>query len=80
MARMNFDAKIEMLEAKIEKKTNDLKKLKEELEAVKERKMKTAYKELLEYMSENDITTDQVMEALTKPSSNSETSEETTNN
>lgn len=80
MARMNFDAKIEMLEAKIEKKTNDLKKLKEELEAIKERKMKTAYKELLEYMSENDITTDQVMEALTKPSSNSETSEETTNN
>lgn len=80
MARMNFDAKIEMLEAKIEKKTNDLKKLKEELETVKERKMKTAYKELLEYMSENDITTDQVMEALTKPSSNSETSEETTNN
>lgn len=80
MARMNFDAKIEMLEAKIEKKTNDLKKLKEELEAVKERKMKTAYKELLEYMSENDITTDQVMEALTKPSSSSETSEETTNN
>ncbi len=80
MARMNFDAKIEMLEAKIEKKTNDLKKLKEELEAVKERKMKTAYKELLEYMSENDITTDQVMEALTKPSSNSETNEETTNN
>ena len=56
MARMNFDAKIEMLEAKIEKKTNDLKKLKEELEDVKERKMKTAYKELLEYMSENDIT------------------------
>lgn len=80
MARMNFDAKIEMLEAKIEKKTNDLKNLKEELETVKERKMKTAYKELLEYMSENDITTDQVMEALTKPSSNSETSEETTNN
>lgn len=80
MARMNFDAKIEMLEAKIEKKTNDLKKLKEELEAVKERKMKTAYKELLEYMSENDITTDQVMEALTKPSSNSETSEESANN
>lgn len=80
MARMNFDAKIEMLEAKIEKKTNDLKKLKEELEAIKERKMKTAYKELLEYMSENDITTDQVMEALTKPASNSETSEETTNN
>lgn len=80
MARMNFDAKIEMLEAKIEKKTNDLKKLKEELEDVKERKMKTAYKELLEYMSENDITTDQVMEALTKPSSNSETSEESANN
>lgn len=80
MARMNFDAKIEMLEAKIEKKTNDLKKLKEELEDVKEKKMKTAYKELLEYMSENDITTDQVMEALTKPSSNSETGEESANN
>lgn len=65
MARTaNYAAKIESLEAKVAKKQEELKKLKAELEDAKAKKAQADYKELLDYMTENDISADAVLEAI----------------
>ena len=65
MARTaNYAAKIESLEAKVAKKQEELKKLKAELEDAKAKKAQADYKKLLDYMTENDISADTVLEAI----------------
>lgn len=65
MARTaNYEVKIETLEAKIEKKQEELKKLKAELEDAKTKKAQADYKELLDYMTEHDISADTVLDAI----------------
>lgn len=65
MARTaNYAAKIESLETKVAKKQEELKKLKAELEDAKAKKAQADYKELLDYMTENDISADTVLEAI----------------
>ena len=60
----NYAAKIESLEATVAKKQEELKKLKAELEDAKAKKAQADYKELLDYMTENDISADTVLEAI----------------
>ena len=65
MARTtNYAAKIESLEAKVVKKQEELKKLKAELEDAKAKKAQADYKELLDYMTEHDISADTVLDAI----------------
>ncbi len=65
MARTaNYTAKIESLEAKVVKKQEELKKLKAELEDAKAKKAQADYKELLDYMTEHDISADTVLDAI----------------
>lgn len=65
MARqMDFDKKIESLKSKIEKKHEELKKLKAELEAVKSKKASTDYKALVDYMEQNNLTAEEVLESI----------------
>lgn len=65
MARqMNYSAKIESLEAKINKKQEELKKLKVELSETKARKAESDYKELIEYMEQNGISAEDVLGAI----------------
>jgi DNA-binding protein H-NS len=67
MARpVDYDAKIAAVAEKLEKKQQEVKKLKEELAAWKDKKSKANYKELLNYMSENDISAEQALDALKK--------------
>lgn len=62
MARTaNYEAKIATLTKKVEKKTAELKKLKEELSEIKSKKAKEDYKVLFDYMQENDISADDVL-------------------
>ena len=65
MARqMNFNAKIEVLEAKINKKQEELKKLKTELAEAKVKKANVDYKALIEYMERNGISAETVLESI----------------
>lgn len=65
MARqMNYSAKIESLEAKINKKQEELKKLKVELSETKARKAESDYKELIDYMEQNGISAEDVLGAI----------------
>lgn len=65
MARqMDFDKKIESLKSKIEKRHEELKKLKAELEEVKSKKASTDYKALVEYMEQNNLTAEEVLESI----------------
>lgn len=65
MARqMNFNAKIEVLEAKINKKQEELKKLKVELAEAKTKKANVDYKSLIEYMEQNSISAETVLESI----------------
>lgn len=65
MARqMDFDKKIESLKSKIEKKHEELKKLKAELEAVKSKKASTDYKALVDYMEQNNLTAEEVLKSI----------------
>lgn len=65
MARqMDFDKKIESLKSKIEKKHEELKKLKAELEAFKSKKASTDYKALVDYMEQNNLTAEEVLESI----------------
>lgn len=65
MARTaNYEAKIETIEAKIQKKKDEIKKLKAELEEVRAKKAQADYKELLDYMSEHDISAHKVLEVI----------------
>lgn len=67
MARTtNYDAKIAVIEEKLEKKKNEVKKLKEAFADLKEKKAKSDYKELLNYMTENEISAEQVLDTLKK--------------
>lgn len=67
MARTaDYDAKIAVIEEKLEKKKNEVKKLKETLAELKEKKAKADYKELLNYMTENEISAAQVLDTLKK--------------
>lgn len=62
MARTaNYEAKIATLTEKVEKKTAELKKLKEELSEIKSKKAKEDCKVLFDYMQENDISADDVL-------------------
>lgn len=62
MARTaNYEAKIATLTEKIEKKTAELKKLKEELSEIQAKKAKEDYKVLFDYMQANNISADDVL-------------------
>ena len=65
MARqMNFNAKNQVLEAKINKKQEELKKLKAELAEAKAKKANVDYKALIEYMEQNGISAETVLESI----------------
>lgn len=65
MARTaNYEAKIATLTEKIEKKTAELKKLKEELSEIQAKKAKEDYKVLFDYMQANNISADDVLGAI----------------
>jgi uncharacterized membrane protein YgaE (UPF0421/DUF939 family) len=62
MARKaNYDVKIEALQAKIEKKQNEIKALKEELMIAKTKKSQGSYKELIAYMEEKNMSAEDVL-------------------
>ncbi len=62
--KANYAEKINALNAKIEKKQSELKKLKEQLNEYKEAQEKENSKELLTMMAENGISADQAVNAL----------------
>lgn len=65
MARTaNYDAKIATLTEKVEKKTAELKKLKEELSEIQAKKAKEDYKVLFDYMQANNISANDVLGAI----------------
>jgi uncharacterized membrane protein YgaE (UPF0421/DUF939 family) len=62
MARKaNYDVKIEALQAKIEKKQNEIKALKEELMIAKSKKSQGSYKELIAYMEAQNMSAEDVL-------------------
>jgi len=62
MARKaNYDVKIEALQAKIEKKQNEIKALKEELMIAKTKKSQGSYKELIAYMEAQNMSAEDVL-------------------
>lgn len=65
MARTaNYEAKIATLTEKVEKKTAELKKLKEELSEIQAKKAKKDYKVLFDYMQANNISANDVLGAI----------------
>lgn len=65
MARTaNYDAKIAALTEKVEKKTAELKKLKDELAEVQAKKAKEDYQVLFDYMQANNISAEDVLGAI----------------
>lgn len=67
MARTaNYEAKIATLTEKVEKKTAELKKLKEELSEIQAKKAKEDYKVLFDYMQANNISANDVLGAIKK--------------
>ena len=65
MARKaNYDEKISVLEEKIAKKQDEIKKLKAQLADVKEKKAKEDYQELTAYMAENNLSASEVLAAI----------------
>ena len=62
--KANYAEKINALNAKIEKKQSELKKLKEQLNEYKEAQEKENSKELLTMMAENGISATQAVDAL----------------
>ncbi|TYZ20225.1 V-type ATPase 116kDa subunit family protein [Selenomonas ruminis] len=67
MARKaNYDEKISTIEAKIEKKRNEIKSLKEQLDALKSKKGKEDYQELVEYMKANNLSAGEVLGKIKK--------------
>ena len=65
MARTtNYEAKIATLTEKIEKKTAELKKLKEKLSEIQAKKAKEDYKVLFDYMQANNISANDVLGAI----------------
>ena len=67
MARKaNYEEKISAIEAKIEKKQEELKKLKAQLSSLKTKKADGDYKELTEYMLANNINAGDVLAKIKK--------------
>lgn len=65
MARAaNYEAKIAILTEKVEKKTAELKKLREELSEIQSKKAKEDYKVLFDYMQANNISANDVLGAI----------------
>lgn len=65
MARKaNYEEKISAIEAKIEKKQNEIKALKSQLGELKAKKAEDDYKELTEYMQANDLTAEDVLASI----------------
>ena len=65
MARKaNYEEKISALEAKIEKKHNEIKALKSQLNELKAKKADDDYKELTEYMMANNLTVAEVLASI----------------
>ena len=56
--------KISAIEAKIEKKHNEIKALKSQLSELKAKKAEGDYKELTEYMQANNLTAEEVLAAI----------------
>ena len=65
MARKaNYEEKIATLQAKITKKQEELKTLKAQLDEVKTKKAQQDYKVLVEYMEQNNLTSEDVLGAI----------------
>ena len=65
MARKaNYEEKISAIEAKIEKKHNEIKALKSQLSELKAKKAEDDYKELTEYMQANNLTAEEVLASI----------------
>ena len=65
MARqVNYDAKIEKLEAQIETASDRLESMQAPLSDLKQKKEERDYRELLDFMKENDISAGEAVEAL----------------
>ena len=65
MARKaNYDEKISAIEAKIAKKQDELKALKAQLNEIKAKKAQDDYKELTEYMQNNNLSASDVLASI----------------
>ena len=65
MARKaNYEEKINAIEAKIAKKQEELKSLKAQLSEIKAKKAQDDYKELTEYMQNNNLSASDVLASI----------------
>ncbi|SFI32454.1 hypothetical protein SAMN04487861_12838 [Selenomonas ruminantium] len=65
MARKaNYEEKISTIEAKIEKKKEEIKSLKEQLAALQSKKAQNDYQELLDYMKNNNLSAGEVLSKI----------------
>ncbi len=65
MARKaNYEEKISTIEAKIEKKKEEIKSLKEQLAALQSKKAQNDYQELLDYMKNNNMSAGDVLSKI----------------
>ena len=65
MARKaNYEEKINAIEAKIAKKQEELKSLKAQLNEIKAKKAQDGYKELTEYMQNNNLSASDVLASI----------------
>lgn len=65
MARKaNYEEKISAIEAKIEKKKEEIKSLKEQLAALQSKKAQNDYQELLDYMKNNNLSAGEVLSKI----------------
>ncbi|MBE6092050.1 protein kinase [Selenomonas ruminantium] len=65
MARKaNYEEKINAIEAKIAKKQEELKSLKAQLNEIKAKKAQDDYKELTEYMQNNNLSASDVLASI----------------
>ena len=65
MARKaNYEEKINAIEAKIAKKQEELKSLKAQLNEIKAKKAQDDYKELTEYMQNNNLSASYVLASI----------------
>ena len=65
MARKaNYEEKISTIEAKIEKKKEEIKSLKEPLAALQSKKAQNDYQELLDYMNNNNLSAGEVLSKI----------------
>ena len=62
--QVNFEEKIATLTGKIEKKTSEIKALREDLSELKARRNSQKMEEIAEFMDEQHLSPDQVLEIL----------------